>query len=124
MKNKCQAQADMTCKKNLSENNVSMFGGGIGCLPAADSDAIFSALYFYCSLHTQDFKIRKFFGISLGQPSFLFVAIAGISYLIQRYISKSTIGIPEEQKKTMKTMLIVSPIDDCIACLKCNLLVL
>ncbi|MFP9209929.1 YidC/Oxa1 family membrane protein insertase, partial [Enterococcus faecalis] len=41
-------------------------------------------------------------------PSFLFVAIAGISYLIQGYIS--TIGIPEEQKKTMKTMLIVSPL--------------
>ncbi|WP_279282398.1 membrane protein insertase YidC [Enterococcus gallinarum] len=99
-----QAQADM--QKIYSENNVSMFGG-IGCLPLLIQMPIFSALYF-TARYTQGIQNSEFFGISLGQPSFLFVAIAGISYLIQGYIS--TIGIPEEQKKTMKTMLIVSPL--------------
>lgn len=36
------------------------------------------------------------------------MALAGLAYLAQGYISM--IGIPEEQKKTMKSMLIVSPL--------------
>ena len=99
-----QAQAEM--QKIYSENNVSMFGG-IGCLPLLIQMPIFSALYF-TARYTQGIQNSEFFGVSLGDPSILFVAIAGLSYLAQGYIS--TIGIPEEQKKTMKTMLIVSPL--------------
>jgi YidC/Oxa1 family membrane protein insertase len=46
--------------------------------------------------------------MNLGKPSIIFVVLAGIAYLGQGYLS--TIGIPEEQKKTMKSMLIVSPL--------------
>lgn len=46
--------------------------------------------------------------MNLGQPNMILVALAGLAYLAQGYISM--IGIPEEQKKTMKSMLIVSPL--------------
>ncbi len=69
--------------------------GGIGCLPLLIQMPIFSALYF-TARYTQGIQNSEFFGVSLGDPSILFVAIAGLSYLAQGYIS--TIGIPEEQK--------------------------
>ena len=67
---------------------------------------IFSALYF-TARYTEGIRESSFYGIDLGSPSMVLVVIAGVAYLLQGYIS--TIGIPEEQKKTMRTMLIVSP---------------
>lgn len=87
------------------ENGLSMTGG-IGCLPLLIQIPIFSALYF-TARYTEGIRESTFFGIDLGTPSFVLVTIAGIAYLLQGYIS--TIGIPEEQKKTMRTMLIISP---------------
>ena len=87
------------------ENGLSMTGG-IGCLPLLIQMPIFSALYF-TARYTEGIRESSFYGIDLGHPSFVLVAIAGAAYLLQGYIS--TIGIPEEQKKTMRTMLIVSP---------------
>ena len=97
------AQAEM--QQVYRENGLSMTGG-IGCLPLLIQMPIFSALYF-TARYTEGIRDSSFYGIDLGNPSFLLVAIAGIAYLLQGYIS--TIGIPEEQKKTMRTMLIVSP---------------
>ncbi len=64
--------------KIYSENNVSMFGG-IGCLPLLIQMPIFSALYF-TARYTQGIQNSEFFGVSLGDPSILFVAIAGLSW--------------------------------------------
>lgn len=101
-----QMQAQTEMQKIYSENGVSMFGG-MGCLPLLIQMPIFSALYF-TARYTEGIQNSHFLGISLGDPSIVLVAIAGIAYLIQSYIS--TIGIPEEQKKTMKSMLIISPL--------------
>ncbi|MGG5358852.1 MULTISPECIES: membrane protein insertase YidC [unclassified Enterococcus] len=97
------AQAEM--QQVYKENGMSMTGG-IGCLPLLIQMPIFSALYF-TARYTEGIRESSFYGIDLGSPSLVLVAIAGIAYLLQGYIS--TIGIPEEQKKTMRTMLIVSP---------------
>ena len=97
------AQAEM--QQVYRENGLSMTGG-IGCLPLLIQMPIFSALYF-TARYTEGIRESSFYGLDLGHPSFVLVAIAGAAYLLQGYIS--TIGIPEEQKKTMRTMLIVSP---------------
>lgn len=101
-----QAEAQMEMQRIYKENNVSMMGG-IGCLPLLIQMPIFSALFF-AARYTEGISEASFFGINLGEPSIVFVVLAGVAYLIQGYIS--TIGIPEEQKKTMKSMLIVSPL--------------
>ena len=101
-----QMKAQAELQQVYKENNMSMMGG-IGCLPLLIQMPIFSALFF-AARYTQGIADAQFLGVNLGKPSLLFVALAGISYLIQGYIS--TIGIPEEQKKTMKSMLIVSPL--------------
>lgn len=99
-----QAQAEM--QQVYKENNMSMMGG-IGCLPLLIQMPIFSALFF-AARYTKGIGDASFFGVNLGQPSMIFVILAGVAYLLQGYLS--TIGIPEEQKKTMKSMLIVSPL--------------
>ncbi|MGM0124963.1 preprotein translocase subunit YidC [Enterococcus sp. AZ194] len=102
-----QMEAQTELQKVYKENGMSMTGG-IGCLPLLIQMPIFSALYF-TARYTEGIQSSTFLNvIDLGKPSLVLVAIAGISYLIQGYIS--TIGIPEEQKKTMRTMLIVSPL--------------
>ena len=71
-----------------------------------------SNAYFLFSLfaarYTKGIATASFLGMNLGQPNMILVALAGLAYLAQGYISM--IGIPEEQKKTMKSMLIVSPL--------------
>lgn len=101
-----QMQAQAELQQVYKENNMSMMGG-IGCLPLLIQMPIFSALFF-AARYTKGIGDASFFGVNLGQPSIVFVVLAGVAYLIQGYIS--TIGIPEEQKKTMKSMLIVSPL--------------
>lgn len=101
-----QMQAQAELQQVYKENNMSMMGG-IGCLPLLIQMPIFSALFF-AARYTQGISDATFFGVNLGKPSIVFVVMAGVAYLIQGYLS--TIGIPEEQKKTMKSMLIVSPL--------------
>ncbi|WP_122645254.1 membrane protein insertase YidC [Enterococcus mediterraneensis] len=101
-----QMAAQMEMQAVYKENGVSMTGG-IGCLPLLIQMPIFSALY-YTARYTEGIRESVFYGINLGEASLVLVAIAGLSYLIQGYISQ--IGVPEEQKKTMRTMLIVSPL--------------
>ncbi|GGC82436.1 membrane protein insertase YidC [Enterococcus wangshanyuanii] len=101
-----QMQAQAELQSVYKENNMSMMGG-IGCLPLLIQMPIFSALFF-AARYTKGISEASFFGVNLGQPSMIFVILAGVAYLLQGYLS--TIGIPEEQKKTMKSMLIVSPL--------------
>jgi YidC/Oxa1 family membrane protein insertase len=101
-----QMQAQTELQQVYKENNMSMMGG-IGCLPLLIQMPIFSALFF-AAKYTDGILSSTFFGVNLGKPSIIFVVLAGIAYLGQGYLS--TIGIPEEQKKTMRSMLIVSPL--------------
>lgn len=100
-----QMQAQKEMQEVYKENNVSMFGG-IGCLPLLIQMPIFSALFF-TTRYTPGIESSSFFGLNLGERSLLLVAIAGLAYVAQSFISM--IGIPAEQKKQMRSMMIVSP---------------
>ncbi|VDG19866.1 membrane protein insertase YidC [Lactiplantibacillus mudanjiangensis] len=88
------------------DNGISMTGG-IGCLPLLIQLPVFSALY-YAIRYLPELSKAQFMGITLGKSSFLLAALAFVSYVGQGYLSM--IGLPQEQKKTMRTMLIVSPV--------------
>lgn len=101
-----QMQIQMEMQQIYKENNVNMLGG-MGCLPLLIQMPIFTAL-FYTMKFTPGLAGATFGPIELDSSNLVLVAIAGIAYVAQGYISM--IGIPEEQKKTMKSMLIVSPL--------------
>jgi YidC/Oxa1 family membrane protein insertase len=88
------------------ENGVSMFGS-MGCLPLLIQMPFFSAL-FYAARYTDGISTATFLGIDLGKSSIVLTIVAGIFYFVQSYLS--TIGIDEEQKKQMKTMMFMSPL--------------
>lgn len=88
------------------ENGVSMLGG-MGCLPLLIQMPFFSALFF-AARWTPGISESTFLGINLGERSLILVAAAGVMYLIQGYVSM--MGISEEQKKQMKTMIIMNPL--------------
>ena len=110
MKNATTPEAKMAAQQELmqvqKDNGVSMFGG-IGCLPLLIQMPFFSAL-FYAARYTPGIDQATFFGMNLGQRSLVLVGLAGVLYLIQSYLS--TIGMPEEQKAQMKSMMIMSPL--------------
>lgn len=101
-----QMEAQANLQKVYKENGMSMTGG-IGCLPLLIQMPVFSAL-FYAARYTPGINDATFLGVNLGKPSMVFVVLAGVAYLLQGYISM--IGVPDEQKKTMRSMLIVSPL--------------
>lgn len=88
------------------ENNISMTGG-VGCLPILIQMPIFTAMYQAINL-TPQIAESTFLGINLGDKSPLLAILAGIAYLAQGYVS--TIGMPEETKSQMKTMMLMNPI--------------
>lgn len=97
-----QMQAQQDLQAVYKENNMSMMGG-MGCLPLLVQMPIFSALYFTARF-SEGIQSSPF----LSQRSYLLVAIVAGAYFLQSFIS--LIGIPEEQKKTMKSMMIASPL--------------
>lgn len=101
-----QVKAQQDMQRIYKENDVSMLGG-IGCLPLVVQMVIFSAL-FYTVSYTKGIADASFFGIDLGENSMVLVVIAGLSYVLQSFISM--IGIPEDQKKQMRSMMFMSPI--------------
>ncbi len=101
-----QMQASMEMQKIYKENNISMFGG-IGCLPMLIQMPIFSALFFTAQ-YTPGINEATFLGIDLGKRSLVLVVIAGVFYVLQSILSM--IGLPDEQKKQMRSMMIVSPL--------------
>jgi YidC/Oxa1 family membrane protein insertase len=101
---KMQVQSEL---QNLYKENDINLMGGLGCLPLLIQMPIFTAL-FYDAKFTQGISESTFLGIDLGKPSLLLVALAGISYFAQSYISM--IGMAEEQKKQMKMMSYMSPL--------------
>lgn len=101
-----QMAANMEMQKLYKENGISMMGG-MGCLPLLIQMPVFTAL-FYAVKFTPGISDSTFLGVNLGEPNLIFVILAGLSYLAQSLISM--IGIPEEQKKTMRTMMFTSPL--------------
>ncbi|MDR0920937.1 MAG: membrane protein insertase YidC [Lactobacillales bacterium] len=101
-----QMAAQMDMQKAYKDNGVSMMGG-IGCLPLIIQMPIFSAL-FYAAKFTKGIDGATFLGIDLGSKSLILVALAGVAYFLQSWVSM--IGMPPEQKKQMQTMSIISPL--------------
>ncbi|GFH41622.1 membrane protein insertase YidC 2 [Lactococcus hodotermopsidis] len=88
------------------ENGINMFAS-MGCLPMLIQMPFFSAL-FYAARYTNGITEATFLGIDLGKSSLVLTVVAGAFYFLQSFLS--TIGIDEEQKKQMKTMMFMSPL--------------
>ncbi len=101
-----QLAANQELQALYKDNNVNMLGG-MGCLPLLIQMPVFTAL-FYAAKFTPGISESVFLGVNLGKPNLIFVVLAGLSYMLQGYVSM--IGIPEEQKKTMKAMMLYSPL--------------
>ncbi len=101
-----QMAATQEMQAFYKDNNMSMFGG-MGCLPLLIQMPVFTALFFTIK-YMPGIDTATFLGINLGKPNMIFTVLAALSYLLQSYLG--TIGIPEEQKKQMKTMMFMSPL--------------
>ncbi|WP_412988238.1 membrane protein insertase YidC [Pediococcus siamensis] len=91
------------------DNGISMTGG-MGCLPILIQFPIFAALYaaIQYSPELASGTHSLFMGFSLGQPNLFLAALSFLVYLLQGWLG--TLGIPAEQKKSMMSMMIVSPL--------------
>lgn len=98
--------ASQAMMKLYQENNISMVGG-IGCLPLLIQMPIFAALYAAIQ-YSPELSKTTFMGINLGHRSFTFVVLTFVIYALQGWLS--TLGLPEEKKKQMQSMIIVSPV--------------
>ncbi|ADX69815.1 Preprotein translocase subunit YidC [Lactobacillus helveticus H10] len=94
-------------QRELYSKNEMSLTGGIGCLPLIIQLPIMWGIY-QAVFYSPQLAHSTFFGISLSQKSVVLAIIATIFTVIQGYIS--LIGIPEEQKKTMQSMMIFNPI--------------
>ena len=110
MKNATTNEEKMAAQSELmaaqKENGVRRFGS-MCCLSLLIQMPFFSAL-FYAARYTDGISTATFLGIDLGKSSIVLTIVAGIFYFVQSYLS--TIGIDEEQKKQMKTMMFMSPL--------------
>lgn len=91
------------------DNGISMTGG-MGCLPILIQFPVFAALYaaIQYSPELSSGSHSLFMGFSLGQPNFMLAALSFLVYLLQGWLG--TLGIPQEQKKSMMSMMIISPL--------------
>lgn len=88
------------------EYGVSLFGG-MGCLPILIQMPFFSAL-FYAARFTKGISEASFLGIDLGERSLVLVLVAGVLYYIQSLFMQ--IGMEKEQKKQMRSMMLMNPL--------------
>ncbi|WP_057811026.1 membrane protein insertase YidC [Furfurilactobacillus siliginis] len=88
------------------DNGISMTGG-IGCLPLVIQLPIFAALYAAIR-YAPELVNATFYGIRLDQPKLLLAILSFAAYLLQGYLS--LLGLPEDQKKQMRSMMIMSPV--------------
>jgi len=99
-------QASQAMMAIYQKNGVSMFGG-MNFTTLIIQWPIFVGLYDAIRL-SPELAHATFFGISLSERSPLLAVATGVVYLIQAYLSM--VGIPEEQKKTMRTMMYIMPV--------------
>lgn len=109
---KMQIQQEMMAL--YRDNDVNMMGG-IGCLPLLIQTPVFIALYNAIRF-SPEVSHTVFMGIRLGDKNFVLVILSVITYLLQGYLM--TLGVPEEQKKQMKFMILLNPIVILIATLQ------
>ncbi|GKT02536.1 membrane protein insertase YidC [Furfurilactobacillus entadae] len=88
------------------DNGISMTGG-IGCLPLVIQLPIFAALYAAIR-YAPELTHATFYGIQLDKPKLILAILSFLAYLLQGYLS--LLGLPEDQKKQMRTMMIMSPV--------------
>ncbi|MDH5100622.1 membrane protein insertase YidC [Lactobacillus kefiranofaciens] len=94
-------------QRELYSKNEMSLTGGMGCLPLIIQLPIMWGIY-QAVFYSPQLAQSTFFGISLSKKSVIFAIIATVFTVIQSYIS--LIGIPEEQKKAMQSMMIFNPI--------------
>lgn len=99
-------QASQAMMAVYQKNGVSMFGG-MNFTTLIIQWPIFIGLYDAIRT-SKELAHASFFGISLSEQSPLLAIATGVIYMIQAYLS--IIGIPEEQKKTMRTMMYIMPV--------------
>lgn len=88
------------------DNNISMTGG-IGCLPLLIQMPIFAALYAAIQ-YSPELSKSYFYGINLGKSSIILTILSFAAYALQGWISMQ--GMPEEQRKQMRAMMLMSPL--------------
>ncbi|WP_127848709.1 membrane protein insertase YidC [Lacticaseibacillus hulanensis] len=88
------------------KNGSSMMPSTSGCLVLLLQLPIFSGLY-YAVAYSPEISKSTFFGFQLGDPSFWLTIIASALYAVQSLMMLYT--APAEQRKTMSTMVIFSP---------------
>lgn len=101
-----QMQLSTWQRELYSKNNVSMIGG-MGCLPLLIQMPVMIGIY-QAVAYSSVLRQATFFGISLNNKSLTLAIIATVFAVVQGYLS--LIGIPEEQKKTMQSMMFMNPI--------------
>ncbi|WP_288530169.1 membrane protein insertase YidC [uncultured Secundilactobacillus sp.] len=101
-----QTAASQQMMQLYRDNGISMTGG-IGCLPLLIQMPIFAALYAAIQ-YSPELSSSVFFGINLGKPSIVLAILSFLSYLLQGYLSM--IGMPAEQRKTMRMTMVISPV--------------
>ncbi|KGP71358.1 membrane protein insertase YidC [Pontibacillus yanchengensis] len=79
----------------------------MGCLPLLLQMPILMGFY-YAIRSSEEIATHTFMWFDLGQPDISMAIIAGILYFIQYKVS--LIGVPDEQKKQMKIMGLLSPV--------------
>ncbi|MDO4912412.1 MAG: membrane protein insertase YidC [Lactobacillus sp.] len=89
-----------------SKNNMKMMGS-VGCLPLLIQLPILWAIYGAVA-NSKALSAATFYGISLGKTSIVLAIIATILTIIQSAIS--LIGVSEDQKKVMKSTMIIGPV--------------
>ena len=94
-------------QRELYQKNHVSLTGGIGCLPILIQMPIMIGIYSAVA-YSSVLRHATFFGISLNNKSVVLAIIATVFAVIQGYIS--LIGVPEEQKKTMQSMMFMNPI--------------
>lgn len=96
-----------------SKNHLSLTGG-IGCLPLIIQFPIMIGIYD-AVMYSKSLASSSFFGISLSSRSISVTILATIFAFAQGYLS--LVGIPQEQKKQMQSMMLMNPITTLFICL-------
>lgn len=89
------------------ENNVSMLGGLSGCLPLLIQMPVFTAM-FQAIRMSESIASATWLGIQLGERSIILAIVTGVLYYVQSKVM--LMGMPEEQQKQSKTMMLMNPV--------------
>lgn len=92
--------------QDVYKKNGSSMMPSMGCLVLLIQLPIFSGLY-QAVAYSPEISKSIFFGIKLGNPNFWLTIIASALYAVQSLMTLIT--APEEQRKTMSTMVVFSP---------------